>query len=111
MISISRTHTLDKTPQGRGDSFDLMIALLRARQAADNGYSLAKQAEHGRYPFLAKFWNELAELQMEILRRTATAVERVKEESQACASDKGDLITDEPKPTHQREAGPKSAAE
>ena len=94
MIAISGTVMLDQTPKG-GDSVDLMTSLLRAREAADACYALAEQAENRRDQGLAEVWSGIAELQVEIVRRTATAVERVRDESHAGASEDGESVTDE----------------
>jgi hypothetical protein len=117
MISISGTVPRDQAPKSGGDSFYLMTSLLRAREAADACNSLAKQAEDGPFPFLAKFWGEIAELQTDILRRTTAAVERLEEESREFeeessegASDEHDPITDELKTKRQTGTGPKDEA-
>jgi len=110
-ISIPGTPTPQTPPSKDGDSFDLMVTLLRARQAADRCHSLAKQTEHGRHPFLSKFWNEIAELHMDVLRRTATAVERLREEASEDASAKGEQIPGGLKTDHQRGTGSKNIKE
>jgi hypothetical protein len=101
MIEISGTTVIDRVPKG-GDSIDLMLSILRAREAADSCYTLAIQAERGEHPFLATFWNEIAELHAEVLERTATAVERLREESEARASEDGESGAGERPTGHQR---------
>lgn len=96
VITISGTIISDQIPTG-GDSVDLMESILRAREAADRCYSLAEQAKHGRHPFLAEFWNEIADLHIEVLRLTATAVERLKGESHAGQGDDDGSVTDQVK--------------
>ena len=110
MIVISGTVVVDRIPKG-GDSIDLMASLLRAREAADTCCSLAAQAERGDHPFLATFWNEIADLHMDVLQRTATAVERLREEESARTCDEGESGAGERRTGHQRgEDDPKRGA-
>jgi hypothetical protein len=89
---------LDETPKG-GASVDLMTSLLRASEAAD---ALAQQAKIGRNVFPAEFWSDLPERQIEVMRRTAAAVERRRDEAHPGASDQGETVTDELKTGDQR---------
>jgi hypothetical protein len=110
MITISGTTVIDQTPKG-GASVDLMTSLLRAREAADACYLLAEQAKDGRHAFLAEFWSEIAGLQMEVLRRTAAAVERLGDEPHPGGPDESESVTGEQKTGHQRETDPNGGAQ
>jgi hypothetical protein len=106
MITISGTVVLDQTPKG-GASVDLMTSLLRASEAAE---ALAQQAKIGRNALPAESWSDIPEHQIEVMRRTAAAVERRRDESHAGTSDEGETVTDELKTVDQRGDDPKGGA-
>lgn len=108
MLSI--TGTPDSTPKDGGDSFNLLTILLQARKAADVCSSHAKQAEQSRNAFLAGFFNEIGDIQMEVVRRTQVAIERLSKDSQKADFEKAVAITTEPKTANRKEAGRKKKA-